>query len=96
MAISTLEPTRYEVIAKKAGDPHIWLIGYTPRKSRAGLVACMQNVGHEIVQKLGVGDDKVSYTKTSKGAAVQIGDWLFQFGNTQRECQGCEHKFIAA
>lgn len=49
-------PTRYE-IAATAADGRRFLVGYTPRKSRQGLLIAMQNVGPELVAALGIGED---------------------------------------
>ena len=48
--------TRYEIAATHP-DGRKWLIGYTPRKSRIGLLLAMQKHGQAIIDRLAIRDD---------------------------------------
>lgn len=89
--------TRYEIIAKHETTEQIWLIGYTPRRSRPGMMAAMRNVGEEMVARLEVGDqDLMTWPQGGRDARCNIGPWrIFYSGKTQVDCRGCEHPFIA-
>jgi hypothetical protein len=90
--------TRYEIIAKHEQTGKIWLIGYTPRRSRPGMIDAMRNVGDEMIARLPIGEkDVMTWTKAGRDARCQIGPWrIFYSGKTQIDCRGCEHPFIAA
>ena len=47
--------TRYEITARHP-DGRTYLVGYTPRKSRRGLLSAMQNVGGPMIEKLDIGE----------------------------------------
>jgi hypothetical protein len=98
------EITRYEIIAKHEQTGKIWLIGYTPRKSRPGMLAAMRNVGDAMIAKLELTDETaMSWSRRCNRFAAgvnpccHVGQWhVFFSGHTQRDCRGCEHPFIAA
>lgn len=76
--------TRYEIVAE-CGNKRL-LIGYSPRVSRCGLLAAMQNVGPAIIQHLAIGDgDTISWHTKPRIHCLTSG-WLIGFtGRTQRD-----------
>ena len=85
--------TRYEITACK--DDVTYLIGYTPRISRMGLLTVMQSHGPAIIEKLGIGNnDAISFACKPRIHAKMDG-WTIGFtGRTQREAQYLEHEYI--
>lgn len=73
--------TRYEITARRNG--HSVLIGYTPRRSKPGLLAALQKHGPALVAFLGVGDDD-RITFHGSPAHAMVGEWRLGFtGRTQ-------------
>lgn len=79
--------TRYEITAVHP-DGRKWLVGYTPRKSRPGLLAAMRNVAAPLMNKLPIGDaDKIEWgTKPLPWASVS-GFKIAFTGRTQLDAQ---------
>lgn len=91
------EITRYEITASRPGQP-TWLVGYSPRLSRAGLVGAMRRVGDAILDRLAVGDtDEITLVTRPRPHALLSG-WVIGFsGRTQRDArQASEYPFIDA
>lgn len=88
--------TRYEITATHP-DGRAFLVGYTPRLSRPGLLAAMQNVGNAIVEKLAIGDDDALTFGTKPRPHAKTTGWMIGFtGRTQRDAkQSGELPFIA-
>ena|ERR1044072_9784657 len=76
--------TRYEIVAERDSDR--LLIGYTPRKSRHGLLAAMQHVGQAIIERLNVGEnDEITWQTKPYIHAITSG-WRIGFsGRTERD-----------
>ena len=88
--------TRYEITAHHP-DGRTYLVGYTPRKSRRGLLSAMQNVGGPMIEKLDIGeDDEISFA-TKPAPRALTGEWIIAFtGRTQLDARSeGEHEFIA-
>lgn len=83
--ISTLDPTRYEVAAKSPTGES-FLLGYTPRVSRQGLLIVMQRHGEKIIAALHIGEkDQISFGTQPRPFATVAG-WRLEFtGRTQRD-----------
>lgn len=83
--ISTLEPTRYEIAARHP-DGRAFLVGYTPRLSRSGLLSASRNVGDALVSLLGKDADEPPKAGTKPRPWMAIGSWRIEFtGRTQRD-----------
>ena len=89
--------TRHEITARHP-DGRTYLVGYTPRKSRRGLLSAMQNVGGPMIEKLDIGEDDEITWATQPTPRAFTGDWTIAFtGRTQRDARmESEHPFIAA
>ena len=89
--------TRYEITARHP-DGRTYLVGYTPRKSRPGLLVAMRKFGAEIIDKLAVAEDDEITWATAPTPRAFTGDWIIAFtGRTQRDARmEGEHPFIAA
>jgi hypothetical protein len=88
--------TRYEITARHAKTGLTFLIGYSPRVSRRGLIDAMQKFGDEIVRLLDIGPRDQMTFHTKPGPHCIVGEWCIGFtGHTQRECRGREHPHIA-
>lgn len=88
--------TRYEITATAEGK-QTFLIGYTPRLSRPGLLDAMRKHGDAIIAKLGIGDaDEITWASKPRPHALTSG-WKIGFtGRTQNEARTLgEHPFIA-
>lgn len=88
--------TRYEITAEAEGRP-TFLIGYTPRLSRLGLLDAMRKHGGAVIAKLGIGDaDEITWHTQPRPHATTAG-WRIGFtGRTQAEARTLgEHPFIA-
>ena len=97
--ISTLEPTRYEITASHPGGS-CFLVAYTPRLSRHGLLAAMRGRGDAIVARClsaTPDDDTITWSTKPRPNATMNG-WTIGFtGRTQRDCRtNGEHPDIAA
>jgi len=88
--------TRYEIVAWKDGE--YLLVGYTPRLSRAGLSAAMQNVGDALIERLQIDDQHTITFGTKPRPWAQVAGWQVEFtGRTQREAkQAGEHPFVGS
>ncbi len=90
--------TNYEITARHP-DGRVYLVGYTPRHSRAGLLSAILSVGPEIVEAINMGeDDELTFTKAPRWTASTSG-WKIGFtGRTLRDIKHggeTEHTFIA-
>lgn len=91
--------TRYEIAAI---DPHgnrKFLIGYTPRHSRPGLLSAAERVGKHIIAKLSIGEDcRLIYSGHPVKRLDLSNGWTIGFtGRTQLDCRNeGELPFIAA
>lgn len=94
--ISTLEPTRYEIAARHPDGRH-YLIGYTVRRSRSGLLAAMRRVGPQTVAKLAIGESDLISWHTKPVIHADVAGWWIGFtGRTQRDARFSELQFVAA
>ena len=87
--------TRYEITATHQ-DGRTWLVGYTPRYSRAGLLNAMRKVGADLVDRLAIGDSDTMAWGTKPRPYCMTSGWLIAFsGRTQLDArmQG-PHRFI--
>jgi len=83
MRLSSLQnlPTRYEVSITDGNT--ILRVGYTAKKSRDGVIACLRRVGQEVVNFTGCGE---FFTSRRAADGVMMGNWRIAFtGRTQRE-----------
>lgn len=81
--------TAYEVTAAHADYPHI-LIGYTPRKSFAGLVDAVRNSGGKFFDITGCDE----WVREGQKIVFANG-WAIRFGRTQRQAiinGECRHR----
>jgi len=77
--------TRYEIAVRDNGRP-LYLIGYSPRLSRRGLLDAMRKVGPAIIDRLGITDQDVVTWATKPRPYCQMGGWWIGFtGRTQNE-----------
>ena len=78
-------PTRYEIVAEHAEGKR-YLVGYTARKSRYGLLRAMQNVGNALIEQCQIGEsDKISWHTRPHPHCFTSG-WCIGFtGRTQRD-----------
>lgn len=88
--------TKYEVTV--SNDRETYLVGYTARKSRRGLVDAIQRRGQDMLAVLALSDDaRFEFTKTSQIEA-RLGDWwVVRFtGRTQKDalCTHSEYRYI--
>jgi hypothetical protein len=84
--VSRYEITRYEIVATHT-DGRQWLIGYSPRVSRIGLLRAMQRVGPQMIERLGITDDGVVTWGTRPWAHCFMDGWRIGFTErTQRDC----------
>lgn len=89
--------TRYEILARHK-DGRSFLIGYTPRLSRSGLLAAMQKQGDAIVAKLKISESETLTFGTKPRPFALTGDWRIAFtGRTQLDAKReGEMPFVAA
>jgi hypothetical protein len=90
--------TRYEITAVELANPeNCYLIGYSPRRSKIGLLNAMRKFGDQIVEKTGLTDDDEMVWSGGLRSSVVVVGWKFAFtGRTQKEAQsGNEIKWIA-
>jgi hypothetical protein len=79
--------TRYEIAIRDNGRA-TYLVGYTPRLSRRGLLDAMRKVGPAIVDRLGITDSDVLTLPTQPRPFCQVGGWRIGFtGRTQRDAK---------
>jgi hypothetical protein len=77
--------TRYEVVARRNG--RAVLIGYTPRRSRPGLIAAMRKHGPQLIEFLRPGEHDAILLGGYPPDFV-IGEWRVGFsGRTQARAQ---------
>lgn len=90
------EPTRYEILAEHP-DGRKYLIGYTPRLSRVGLLNAMRARGDDLVAKLPIGENDVMRFETKPRVHCTTSGWRIGFtGRTQRDARSMgEVQFIA-
>ncbi len=96
--ISTLEPTRYEIVAKH-DDGRTLLVSYAGGSpSRMRLLRAMQAHGDKLIAVLEIGEhDQITFG-TKPRPHAKVNGWSVAYsGRTQRDCriQG-EHLFFAA
>lgn len=78
--------TRYEIIASKGNRSY--LIGYTPRVSRSGLLAVMQRHGPDIIRVIDIKEEDEIRWYTSPRVHAEVAGWFIGFtGRTQKEAQ---------
>lgn len=94
----SLYKTRYEAVLANA-DGRSVLLGYTPRRSAAGLLAVVQKNGKAVLAEITAPDaSEVRKLKGQPGFSFTGTAWVVKFsGRTQREaiCNG-ELRFISA
>ena len=80
--------TRYEVIGETANNRR-FLVGYTPRKSRRGLLAIMQRHGDPLIDLLAIGEnDQITFAmKPRIHAAIENGAVVKFTGRTQCDAE---------
>lgn len=84
MNVSTRDATRYEITAMKDGREY--LVAYSPRKSRSGLLQAMQGVGNAIIEVCKVTDDHEIKFSCQPRVHATVNGWIIGFtGRTQRE-----------
>lgn len=94
--IYSTEPTRYEIVATHQ-DGRAYLIGYTPRLSRQGLLTAMQKHGPAIIAKLAIGATDQMDFATKPRVHAKCAGWTIGFtGRTQRDAQTSQLPFVAA
>jgi hypothetical protein len=75
--------TRYEIAARHPNG-HKLLIGYTPHKSRPGLLATVQKHEPEINAVLGIGGSEEIIIETQPPYCCHINEWCIVFtGRTE-------------
>lgn len=75
--------TRYEIAARHT-DGRAFLIGFTPRKSRPGILAAMRGRAPTIIAALGIREDSV--LSWGRDAATTSCGWRIAFtGRTQKD-----------
>lgn len=89
--------TRYEITATHP-DGRAWLVGYTARPSRHGLLNLMRQHAGKLIQILGIGEQDQMTFGTKPRAHATVSGWTVGLtGRTQREAkQGGELPWIAA
>ena len=88
--------TAYEITA--TNGERTFLIAYTPRVSRIGLLKAMQKRSAQIIKKLGVGDkDEISFA-TQPRVHCTLSGWTVGFtGRTECEAkQAGEHEYVGS
>lgn len=86
-------PTRYEITATNGA--HTFLVGYTPRLSRPGLLVAMQKHGEQLIALCGIGDQHEIAFRCHPRIHAHVNGWTIGFtGRTQRECQPHEHPVL--
>jgi hypothetical protein len=75
--------TRHEIAARHRSG-HKLLIGYTPHKSRPGLLAAVQQRSPEIIVALGTNKGDKIIIETQPPHCCRIGEWCIVFtGRTE-------------
>lgn len=87
--------TRYEIAAKHP-DGRAFLVAYTPRVSRPGLLAAMRQRGEAIVAKLAIGESDIMTWHTKPRVHCECSGWIIGFtGRTQLEARNSPLEYIA-
>lgn len=79
--------TKYEVVAETSSQyGKRYLIAYTSRRSRHGLLKACQSKGEAIIKAFGITDNDQFIPSPKAADGFRIGVWQFRFsGRTQRE-----------
>jgi hypothetical protein len=86
--------TKYEIVL--IGPAHTYLVSYTGRKSKAGLIDAIRARGTDILVITNL-DDTARFTFTSPTSATLGPSWTVKFtGRTQRDaiCQRDEYRYV--
>ena len=79
--------TRYEVAAKSPSGK-AYLVSYSLRLSRRGLLAAMQGRGDALIELIGITDDDQFSFSTKPRPFAKIKDWWIGFtGRTRRDAE---------
>ena len=70
--------TSYEIAARHRTG-HMLLIGYTPHKSRPGLLAAVRDQTPEIIAVFGTRESNEIITETQPPHCCRIGEWSIVF-----------------
>lgn len=98
-SISSLEPTRYEIVASKGEER--FTIGFTRGTSRASLLAAMRRRAAEILQRCQVGEtDQMVFGFEKHGSsscayAITSGWKIGYTGRTEREASAASQSTAA-
>src|SRR5262245_64243794 len=76
--------TRYEIAARHRSG-HKLLIGYTPHRSRPGLLAAVQQRSPEIIVALGTNKGDKIIIETQPPHCCRIGEWCIVFTGRDRK-----------
>lgn len=89
--------TRYEIAARHP-DGRAYLIGYSPRVSRIGLLNAIRKHGEQVIAKLEIGEAAQLTFGTRPRPFAITGEWRIEFtGRTQVDCRSTGAlPFIAA
>lgn len=93
--VSTYEISKYEVAARHP-DGRQFLVGYTPRKSRPGLLATMRGVGQQLIDKLPIGETDEMTFATKPTIHANVSGWWIGFTGRAKKIakQDGEHPWI--
>ena len=88
--------TRYEVALTDGARSY--LVGYTPRKGRPGLLACVQGVGSDVIRVTGLSERAIATYPNTRTMDLGENGWRVTFtGRTQIDAQDSrELPFIKA
>jgi hypothetical protein len=87
--------TKYEIIL--TNGPQTYLVSYTGRKSRQGLMDAIRARGLAILAITKIGADAIFTLNRATGAAELGSNWTIRFtGRTQRDaiCQRDEYRYV--
>lgn len=89
--------TRYEIAARHP-DGRAYLVSYSPRISRHGLLKALQHRGATLIAKLDIGEtDQIKFGVANKRAFAETAGWWIGFtGRTQLEARQSPLTFIEA
>lgn len=74
---------RYEIVARHRSGYNL-LIGYTPRKSRPGLLTAVLKHAPEIIAVLGISESDEIIIETQPPHCCRVGEWRIVFtGRTE-------------
>ncbi len=77
--------TRYEVVA--SDGRRRWLVGYTPRRSRHGLLVAMRAIGNDLIRVMGLTDVEIVTWPDTRTADFGNGWRVYFSGRTQIDAQ---------